>query len=141
MSLGKINLITPPDVLFNLSPTFLLIKPSTTMKVQFQKLLSASMDDINVFIYDSDESDVTWMLNAAINADIVIIDIDNCDPTTKNFISFILGQPNAYYMTVDEITPWHVINRNRVYDLNWIASAVTEQDQEDEEDDDDERLQ
>jgi hypothetical protein len=139
MSLGKINLITPPDVLFNLSPTFLLVKPSTAIKMQFQKLLSTSMDDINVFIYDTDENDVAWMLNAAVNADVVIIDVDNCDPTTKNFIGYVLGQPNAYYLTADEITPWQLINRNRIYDLNWIASAVTDDDGDEE--DNDERLQ
>lgn len=138
MSLGKINLITPPDVLFNLSPTFLLIKPSTEIKMQFHKLLSTSPDDINVFVYDTNESDVAWMLNAAVNADVVIIDVDNCDPTTKNFIGHVLGQPNAYYLTNDEITPWHLINRNRIYDLDWITAAVTE---EDDEEDDDERLQ
>ena len=38
MSLGKINLITPPDKLFNLNPGFLLVKPSTKVKMQFQQL-------------------------------------------------------------------------------------------------------
>ena len=34
--MGKINLITPPDSLFNINPGYLLVKPSTKLKVQFQ---------------------------------------------------------------------------------------------------------
>ncbi len=134
MSLGKINLITPPDNLFNLNPGYLLVKPSTKLKMQFQTLLSAVPDDINVYVYDSEEADIAWMLNASQNVDFVIVDIDNCDSITKNFVSFMLAQPNAYYLTNDEITPWNLISRNRIYNLDWILEIINSE--EDEEDDD-----
>lgn len=136
MSLGKINLITPPDSLFNHNVSYLLIKPNTKLKMQFQTLLSSITEDVNVYIYDVDEADMAWMLNAANNADIIIIDVDNCDPITKNFISLLMAQPNVYYMTNDEITPWNLINRNRIFNLDWILDAVNEEDEEDEEDED-----
>ena len=132
MNLGKINLITPPDTLFNLNPGYLLVKPSTKVKMQFQTLLSACPDDINVYVYDTDEVDIAWMLNAANNSDFVIIDIDNCDEITKNFVSFMLAQPNAYYMTNDEMTPWNLISRNRIFNLDWILEAFKEEPEEDE---------
>ena len=132
MNLGKINLITPPDNLFNLNPGYLLVKPSTKLKMQFQTLLSAVDDDINVYVYDTEEVDISWMLNASQNADFVIIDVDNCDEVTKSFVSFMLAQPNSYYMTSDEITPWNLISRNRIYNLDWILE-ILESNGEDEE--------
>lgn len=137
MSLGKINLITPPDKLFNLNPGYLLIKPSTKVKMQFQQLLSQSIDDLNVYIYDQDEADIEWMLSVSQQADFIIIDIDNCDNITRNFISFLLAQPNTHYLTSDEITPWHLISRNRIYNLDWILDALKEG-QDDEEEPDEE---
>ena len=140
MNLGKINLITPPDTLFNSNVTYLLVKPSTKLKVQFQTILSAIDEEINVFVYDTEEVDIAWMLNAANNSDIIIIDIDNCDPITKNFISVILSNTNAFYMTEDEITPWGLLSRNRIYNLDWIVEQINQAKQglEDDEEDDEE---
>lgn len=134
MNLGKINLITPPDKLFNMNPGYLLIKPSTKVKMQFQQLLSQSMDDLNVYIYDTDEADIEWMLSVSQQADFIIIDIDNCDPITKQFVSLLLAQPNAYYLTNDEITPWHLISRNRIYNLDWILEILNKEDEDEEND-------
>lgn len=135
MSFGKINLITPPDKLFNLNPGYLLIKPSTKVKMQFQQILSQSDGDINVYIYDTDESNIEWMLSVSQQADFIIVDIDNCDNITRSFVSFLLAQPNTHYLTMDEITPWHLISRNRIYNLDWITDVLnsTEDDEEDDE--------
>ena len=133
MNLGKINLITPPDKLCNLNPGYLLVKPSTKVKMQFQQLLSQSIDDLNVYIYDTDESNIEWMLSVSQQADIIIIDIDNCDDITKQFVSFLLAQPNTHYLTSDEVTPWGLISRNRIYNLDWILDALKDQDEENDE--------
>jgi hypothetical protein len=138
MNLGKINLITPPDKLFNLNPGYLLIKPSTKVKMQFQQLLSQSIDDLNVYMYDTDEVDIEWMLSVSQQADYIIIDIDNCDSITKQFVSFLLAQPNTHYLTSDEITPWHLISRNRIYNLDWILDALKEANDDNEEEEPDE---
>ena len=29
-------------------------------------------------------------------------------------------QPNTYYFTNDTFTPYNLINRNRIYDFNWV---------------------
>jgi hypothetical protein len=132
MNLGKINLITPPDSLFNSNISYLLVKPSTKLQVQFQTILSAIDEEINVYIYDNDVVDVQWMLNAANNVDVIIVDIDNCDPVTKNFVSLLLSLPITHYLTSDEITPWNLISRNRIYNLDWLVEQI-----KDEIDDDD----
>lgn len=130
MNLGKITVITPPDKLFNLNLSYLLVKPSVLIKQQFQAILSKSIDDLNIFIYDQDETDVSWMLGVSQQVDVVIVDIDNCDPVTKPFVTFLLAQPNAYYITNDEITPYNLISKNRIYDLDSIVDQLTEPDDE-----------
>lgn len=138
MNLGKITVITPPDKLFNLTISYLLVKPSLHVKHQFQTILSKSIDDINVFIYDQDESDIDWLLSVAMQADVVIIDVDNCDPITRQFITFMIAQPNAHYITNDELTPYNLISKNRIYNLDWLVEQLkdSEEDEEDREDDD-----
>ena len=57
MNLGKITVITPPDKLFNSTLSYLLVKPSKLVKEQFQTILSRSIDDLNVFIFDTEDQD------------------------------------------------------------------------------------
>ena len=68
---------------------------------------------------------------------IIIIDIDNCDPITKNFISVLLANANAFYMTTDEITPWGLVSRNRIYNLDWIIEAINQAKEESNDNDND----
>jgi hypothetical protein len=133
MNLGKITVITPPDKLFNLNLSYLLVKPSVHIKQQFQAILSKSIDDLNVFIYDQDETDVSWMLGVSQQVDVLIVDIDNCDPVTKQFVTFLIAQPNAYYITNDELTPYNLISKNRIWDLDSIVEQLynPEDDEED----------
>lgn len=133
MNLGKINLITPPDKLFNLNMSYLLVKPSVNVKKQFQTILSHNVEELNVFIYDENDNDIGWLLSVAMQADVTVIDVDNCDSTTKLFVAFLLAQPNTHYITNDEITPYGLISKNRIYNLDSIIASL----QDLEEDDDD----
>ena len=133
MNLGKITLITPPDKLFNLNLSYLLVKPSNTVKQQFQAILSHSLDDLNVFIFDERDNDISWLLSVAQQVDVVIIDVDNCDPVTKSFVTFMLAQSNSHYITLDETTPYNLISKNRIWDLDGLVEQFTENDEEDDE--------
>jgi hypothetical protein len=130
MNLGKINIITPPDKLFNLNMSYLLIKPSLNVKQQFQTILSHNIEELNVFIYDQEETDIGWLLSVAMQADVTVIDIDNCDSTTKLFVTFLLAQPNTHYITNDEITPYGLISKNRIYNLDAVVASFTEEDED-----------
>lgn len=132
MSLGKINIITPPDKLFNLNMGYLLVKPSLYVKQQFQAILSQSIEEINVFVYDETEHDIDWLLSVANQCDVTIIDVDNCDPITQKFITYLLAQPNTHYITNDELTPYGLINKNRIYDLEAIVRSVSDTGEEEE---------
>jgi hypothetical protein len=111
----------------------LLVKPSNYVKEQFQTILSQSIDDLNVFVFDNEDHDIGWMLSIAIQVDCIIIDIDNCDPITQKFITFMLAHPTAHYITKDDTTPYNLISKNRIYNLDWIVEQI----KNDEEDDDD----
>jgi hypothetical protein len=102
----------------------LLVKPSNTVKAQFQEILSRSPDDLNVFIFDEPDSDISWLLSVFLIVDCVIIDVDNCDIITQKFITFMLSQPTAYYITMDEVTPYSLISKNRIYNLDWIIEKM-----------------
>ena len=130
MNLGKINLITPPDRLYNSNISYLLVKPSTKLKVQFQSKLSQLGDDVNVYVFDDEEHDIDWLLSVSQSTDFIIVDVDNCDQLTILFVALILTQPNAYYYTVDEVTPWHLVNRNRIYNLDWIQEVLDDGDED-----------
>jgi hypothetical protein len=134
MNLGKINLITPPDKLFNSNINYLLVKPSTIVKQQFQAILSKNFEEVNVFMFDDQEVDIGWLLSIAVQADCIIIDVDNCDVITRQFVTFMLSLPNAHYITKDEVTPYGLISKNRIYNLDWIAEQLTEDEEEDDED-------
>jgi len=137
MNLGKINLITPPDKLFNNNMGYLLVKPSNHVKQQFQAILSQNFEEVNVFVFDENEHDIGWLLATAVQSDVIIIDIDNCDPITQKFVTFMLSLPNTHYITNDEITPYGLISKNRIYNLDWIAEQLTELDDDEEGDEED----
>jgi hypothetical protein len=120
--------------LFNNNLSYLLVKPSVVVKEQFQTILSQSIDDLNVFIYDSEDLDTGWMLSVSQQVDVVIIDIDSCDYVTKQFVTFMLAQQNCYYITNDEITPYGLISKNRIYSLEQIVEQMRDQDEEEEDD-------
>lgn len=113
---------------------YLLVKPSLYVKQQFQLILSQNIEEINVFIYDDDEQDIDWLLSVANQCDVTIIDIDNCDMITQKFVTYLLAQPNTHYITNDEFTPYGLINKNRIYDLDWIVKQIHDNEEDDLED-------
>jgi len=93
------------------------------IKLELQTILSKCIEDLNIFIYENDNS-IDWLLSVAQQVECVIIDIDNCDEITKKFITFILAAPNTFYLTKDEITPYNLISKNRKYNLDWIVQEI-----------------
>jgi len=76
------------------------------------------------------------MLSIAHQVDSIIIDVDNCDPITQKFITFLIAQPNnVYYITNDETTPYNLISKSRIYNLDIIVERLKDEQEEDDEDD------
>jgi len=91
---NKINLITPPDRLYNNNYSFLLIYPSIAIKEQFNNLISEIDRAFNVYLYEveNDAHDPDWLLGLAKQADCVILDIDNCPSNITVLSSYFIVQ-------------------------------------------------
>jgi hypothetical protein len=133
--LGKITIITPPDKIFNLNLNYALVCPTLPVKQQLQTILSKSVDDYNIFIYENDEIDIDWLICVSYMSDIVIIDVDNCNAITSKFITFLLAHPNVYYITNDELTPYKLISKNRIFNLDWLIDNLNDSTEDTGEDD------
>ena len=129
--LGKITVITPPEKFFNLDVGYLLVRPSTHVLEQFHAIIGQTDEDINIFIYDTNEANIEWLLSVMHQVAVIIIDVDNCDPITKSFVAFMLTHPESYYITSDEQLPYNLISKNRIYDLDWIVEQIDNEEDDD----------
>lgn len=126
----KINVITPPDVLHNQSKSFFLVQPSNEVRNQFQLVLQEIDIPCNIYLYDPQDSNermYDWLLNIANMADYVIVDVDNLGAVEHNLASYLISLPQTFYLTKDEVTPYNMLNVNRVYDLDWLAEKLKEE--------------
>lgn len=131
MSFSNVTLITPPDKLFNMNLSYLLVCPSPKVQMQFQQITSIIDEDVNVYVYDN-HNDIDWLLSVARQVDVTIIDIDGCNDLTRDFVSCLLINPQTFYLTSQDHTPWELLNKNRIYNLDWIIQQYnTEEDSTD----------
>jgi hypothetical protein len=124
----KINLITPPDKLFNNNFSFLLIYPSSSVKEQFQNAIATVDYPFNVYFYETDplSHDPDWLLSMAKIADIVILDIDNSEPEIRNLTSYLIANPNTFWLTKDTKSFYNKLSINKVYNLDFIQKKIGE---------------
>jgi hypothetical protein len=122
----KINLITPPDKLFNNNFSFLLIYPSNSIRDQFQNAIATVDYPFNVYFYEADSlsHDADWLLSVAKIVDVVILDIDNCEPEVKNLASYFIANPNTYWLTNDSKSFYNKLSVNKVYNLDFIQKII-----------------
>lgn len=122
--MNDVTIITPPDVLINDSYAILLINPNAQMRVRLQEALADIDYPVNVFLYDGSESDLEWVLRLVKQVDLIIIDIDGCDYDLRHFVSYIVANPKTFYLTSDNVTPYNLLSKNRIYDLAWIEQLL-----------------
>jgi hypothetical protein len=122
--MSDITIITPPDILNNDVLGLLLIFPSTILKNDINRVVSKYNIPINIFLYETQESDLKWMLTHSKKVDYTILDIDNCDLNTRTFVSHLVAQPNTFYLTKDNVTPYNIISKNKFYDLSWLENVL-----------------
>ena len=118
----KLNLITPPDKLFNESLSILLIYPSTDIKNAIQDVLKDYTDDINVFIYELDdkEQNIDWLLSVCSLAEYVVFDVDNSSPDVRRLASYIISKSNTYWLTNEPNPLYTILSVNQIYNLDFL---------------------
>ena len=124
--MNKINLITPPDKLYNNDFSFLLIYPSDDIKDQFNNLINDIDKTFNLYIYEveTDDHNPDWLLSMSKTADCVILDIDNCPPIIGNLHAYFIANSNTYWLTKGEQMFYNKISSNRIYNLDNLVQMI-----------------
>jgi len=118
-----INLITPPDILYDKNISILLIHPSKLIKEQINDVLKDVDKDINIYLHETEE-EYEWVLNLHRMCDFVIIDVDNCPPFTKDAISYFISFNNTFWLTNGDNLYYNKISNNRIFNLDWIGGKL-----------------
>ena len=116
-----INLITPPDKLYNDNRSFLLMNPSDIVKEQFNEMAKQLGENLNVYLFDAETPDVGWLLDIVNQVDTIILDIDNTRNEYQWLIGYLLSFDKTFYLTKAEEMSYNVINTRRIYDVRQIA--------------------
>lgn len=122
----KINLITPPDKIYNDAVSLLLVFPSKDIQKQVQdEILSTVETGLNVYIFDQKnytKDSVDWLLNIFTLSNIVLVDVDQCPPYVKDLLSYMIAKPKTYWLTNAIETVYTHISSNRIYNLSVLRN-------------------
>ena len=121
----KINIVTPPDLLFNDSFQLLLVYPSKQVQDELQnKFLATTNMDINVYVYDKPvqtNEEIKWLLNVFKQCDTAIIDVDNTSPWARDLLSYMIAKNKTYWLTNSQDSVYNNLSNNKVYDLDFLS--------------------
>ena len=127
--MSDINIITPPDKLYNNSYDMLLLCLSSELKDQALVYIAESNKPMNVYLYENCNhtyTNVEWLLSLIKGMDVVIFDLDNSDSYTNELASYIIAHTNVYWLTNSDNVLLSLLSRNRVYDLHFLKGNANE---------------
>ena len=120
-----INLITPPDKLYNDNKSILLLYPSDQIKNAINELLIEEDIDVNLYLYtETEPHDIDWILNRVNICDICIFDLDNIPSELRGFDAYFISKPNTYWLTNGDYLYYNSINNNRIFDLDVLKAKI-----------------
>jgi hypothetical protein len=125
----KINIITPPDKIYNDNFKILLLFPTKNILTEIQNSILTKVDNLNIYLYDKpvyNKEDTDWMLDAFFAADFVLIDVDNTPPYFRDLLSFLIAKSKTYWLTNAVDCVYNHISNNRLQDLS-ILSTIGDQ--------------
>lgn len=123
MSKTIINLITSPDKLLNNNPSLLLVNPCDQVKDDFNKCANNFDQPINLYLFEGNKTELSWLVDIARTVDYVILDIDN----TKEdqwIIGYLLDLAKTFYLTSEVVSVYNIINVNRIYQITQFMEGV-----------------
>jgi len=118
----KLNLITPPDKLFNDCITITMIYPSAALKDEMQAVLHTQETDINVYVYELDEHEqnLDWLLSVCRMSDYVILDLDNSSQQVRMLASYLISKSNTYWLTNSPNSVYTMLSVKQIYNLDFL---------------------
>ena len=120
----NINIITPPDKLFNDAVQVLLVYPTTDLKNAIQDNLVDIEDDINIYVYDKENystEDIDWLLTIFKMSDIAIIDVDNVQSHARDLLSYMIAKPKTFWLTKGENRVYNKLSNNKIKDFEFLS--------------------
>jgi hypothetical protein len=120
----KINLITPPDIVYNDAFSIVMICPCDGMKLELQSHLATTDIDVNVYMLSNNEIDIGWLLSIVKWVDVVIFDMDNAEDQVHDFRSYLLSHSNVFWLTNREYPCYNILNTNREYNLDFLQQQL-----------------
>ena len=125
--MNKINIITPPDILFNDGYQMLLVYPTTQLQQELQDtFLSSTKTDVNVYYFDQPNyttHDVEWLLNIFKMSETIIVDVDNTPPWARDLLSYMIAKTKTYWLTNSQDSVYNSLSNNRVYNLDFLSNT------------------
>ena len=126
--MSVINLITPPDKLYNQAGSILLVYPTEYIEQELQKILSAATADTNIYIYNinNDEHNYTWLLDVHKFCNICIMNLDDLPVELKCMESYFISFSHTYWLSQGENTLYNKISQNKIYTLERLQPILGE---------------
>lgn len=125
----KLNIITPPDKLYNDAISLLVIFPSNDLQNQIQsEFLANTSETVNLYYYNLEtyvDEDFQWLLDVFQASTVTIIDIDNIPRTSyyiRDILSYMIAKPKTYWLTTESRVVYNHISTNRIYDLSFLSN-------------------
>ena len=122
----KINIVTPPDMLFNDSLQLFLLYPSKQLQDELQdKFLANTEADVNLYVYDKpvyDKEEVDWLLTVFRSCDVAILDVDNSSTWTRDLLSYMIAKNKTYWLTNSQDSVYNSLSKNKVYTLDFLPT-------------------
>jgi len=126
--LSFVNLITPPDKLYNQAGAILLVYPTEEIQDVLQKILLTSPIDTNIYIYNinNDEHHYDWLLDVHKFSNVCIMNLDAFPNELKCLESYLISFCNTYYITQGDNILYSKISQNHIYSLDRIETLIKE---------------
>jgi hypothetical protein len=115
-----VTLVTPPDIVYSFSDSCLLVHPSASTKSKFQKVINNMKRSTTVYLFESPDTDIQWLLTVLTRCKYVVLDLDNFPQLDRDIISYLIAHPTVYWLTQGDNRVYNTLSRNRIYDLDFI---------------------
>jgi len=124
--MSNINLITPPDKLYNKNSSILLINPSNQLRLELQNLLEKNKLNLDIYLYEvnNDNHEFTWLLDVHRMVTWCILELENLPYEIKKIESYLISFSNTYYITQGENILLNLIGNNKIYSVDQFADII-----------------
>ena len=122
--MSKINLITAPDILHNKNKSILCVSLDNENRKSLQNVLAKVQENLNIYIFDNDITEIDWLLNLHKICDVCIVNLDNLPQEIRTIMSYLISFDNTYWLTKGEQIMYNKISSNRIFELDQIKEKI-----------------